>query len=98
VEELIHEEEPVPVVVEEAIPEEEPAPAAEPVTAKVLPFPPRPVYTHNDLEDMGRLLEQVKHYQNSLQMLQIRTKKFQKHLKEFDNAVQSTQRPKVRNG
>lgn len=94
-EEETPEEEPALTI---AVTPEEPPPAVQPTPARILPFPARPAITRNDLEGIGGLMEQLKRYQNSLQMLQIRTKKFQKCVRQLDKEVQSMHYPHTRTG
>lgn len=72
-----------------AIPEQAPTPTA---------IPARPALTRTDLENMANLMAQLKNYQNSLQILQIRTKKYQKQVRQFDKEVQSMRYPYAKTG
>ncbi|MGB3918959.1 MAG: hypothetical protein WBL07_16110, partial [Thiothrix litoralis] len=57
-----------------------------------------PTLTRHDLDNMIDLMTHLKRYQNSLQILQIRTKKYQKHVKQLDKEVQSMHYPFAQTG
>ncbi len=82
----------------EAIPEPEPTPIIETITVSKVEEQPRPTLSRDDLDTMIELMAQLKRYQNSLQMLQIRTKKYQKHVRQLDKDVQSMHYPPARTG
>lgn len=67
-------------------------------SSNVVPFPPRRTYTAADAEALDGLSAQLRQYQNTLQMLQMRTKKLQKQLRDFDQAVQAIKRPQAKSG
>ncbi len=79
---------------------------AQPIIAEVVaiaePSPPlipaKPAFSRSDVENLSNLMAQLKNYQNSLQMLQIRTKKFQKHVRQLDKEVESMHYPFARTG
>ncbi|MBO0612534.1 MAG: hypothetical protein RL122_2868 [Pseudomonadota bacterium] len=72
-------------------------PALSPVTP-VTALPPRHTVTRADLDNLIDLSTKLKQYQNSLQMLDIRTKKYQKHVRQLDKDVQSMHYPPARTG
>ncbi|MEB4593536.1 AAA family ATPase [Candidatus Thiothrix sp. Deng01] len=65
------------------------APEPQAVAANIVPFVPRVTITSADLQEIGQLADQLQQFHNSLQMLQIRTKKFQKCIRQLDKEVQS---------
>ncbi|OQX02311.1 MAG: hypothetical protein BWK73_43155 [Thiothrix lacustris] len=82
------------------IQEEQPVvelPALSPVTP-VTALPPRHTVTRADLDNLIDLSAKLKQYQHSLQMLDIRTKKYQKHVRQLDKEVQSMHYPPARTG
>lgn len=64
----------------------------------VVPFPSKRTYSAADAEALDGLSAQLRQYQNTLQMLQMRTKKLQKQLRDFDQAVQAVKRPQAKSG
>jgi hypothetical protein len=59
---------------------------------------PRHTITRADLDNLIDLSAKLKQYQHSLQMLDIRTKKYQKHVRQLDKDVQSMHYPPARTG
>lgn len=72
-------------------------PESEPV-AETITEASAPTLTRHDLDNMIDLMTHLKRYQNSLQILQIRTKKYQKHVKQLDKEVQSMHYPFAQTG
>ncbi|MFN3786180.1 MAG: hypothetical protein ACK4RS_05010, partial [Thiothrix sp.] len=64
----------------------------------IVPFPVKRTYSTADAEALDGLTAQLRQYQNTLQMLQMRTKKLQKQLRDFDQAVQTVQRSQAKSG
>jgi hypothetical protein len=68
----------------------------------IAPTPPSETPCHTvtraDLDNLIDLSAKLKQYQNSLQMLDIRTKKYQKHVRQLDKDVQSMHYPPARTG
>ena len=93
---IIPEPEPEPEPVSVVIPEPEPEP--EPVAAEMIPIQQASSLTRQDIDKMIDLMTHLKRYKNSLQMLQIRTKKYQKHVKQLDKEVQSMHYPLTKTG
>lgn len=71
--------EPVVEIVSETVVEPVPKSSATPVTT----------LQRADIDNMLELMAQLKHYQNTLHTLQIRTQKYQKHVRQFDREVRS---------
>ncbi|WP_028488563.1 AAA family ATPase [Thiothrix lacustris] len=102
------EPEPVSVIIPEPEPESEPEPVSvvipepepepEPVAAEMIPIQQASSLTRQDIDKMIDLMTHLKRYKNSLQMLQIRTKKYQKHVKQLDKEVQSMHYPLTKTG
>lgn len=61
-------------------------PAAPPIT--LAPSDNKPIFDRTDLNNMLELMTQLTRYQNTLHTLQIRTKKYQRHIKQLDKEVQ----------
>ncbi|OQX10179.1 MAG: hypothetical protein BWK73_20925 [Thiothrix lacustris] len=79
--------------------------ALPPATAHHLATDPEPVaisvfdpvtLQRADLDKMTALMAQLKHYQNALHTLQIRTQKYQKQVRQFDQVARQT--PSFRSG
>jgi hypothetical protein len=71
-------------------------PAPEPATV-AMPCPPR-AFTTDDLEKVANAIRHIKGVQKSLQMLQQRTKKFQKSVRQLDKDIQSMHYPPAKAG
>ncbi|MEZ5453786.1 MAG: ATP-binding protein [Thiothrix sp.] len=84
--------------VDEIANQAQPLASSQPAVAKVLHFPGKPVSLSRELAEVNKLLAQLEYYQKSLQMLQIRTKKFQKCVRQLDKDVQSVHYSPSRTG